>query len=601
MKYRPALDGLRAIAVSAVLLFHLNPSLLPGGFVGVDVFFVLSGYLITSILLRDYDTGRFSLVRFYQRRIARIFPASFLVVIAVLIAAKFIYSAQDYASAGATTIFAALSLANVKLMLLGDYFQVTPDAQPLLHFWSLSVEEQFYVFFPFGLGAYLSLRKRHVRLPKLFTVVSVLAAISLISCVWVTALKPAYAFYLLPTRAWELLAGCLLAIYVSGLSDGGQGVSERSNRWLSFLGLGLVLASFVVIEEGAHFPGVLALLPVVGTVLCIGFRKETNGRAEQMLSNRAIVFIGKISYSLYLWHWPVYCFTDYALFAEDAGLRIFIKLGLTLVLSLLSYYIYEHPLRIYLNISKNQLKAYCVFLVTVAILVVGGYNIRKNNYLNARASMVQDGGIRIDSNSEIETKHIVLFGDSRASMYGKMIAEVAESFGVNVNIISLAAGHPFSGSEYYEDSMAYLSSSKPDLVIMSASWTHKNMHVTQHFEQVVSDMTQHAKHFMVITDIPTLPKGVTRAGIREHGVVPILEPVEDRTKRENTMADLHQFSTANVHLLDVADLFITNESYLRFTREDGQQLWNDPEHLSHRGSELIVPRLEEALKSILEL
>ena len=98
--------------------------------------------------------------------------------------------------------------------------------------------------------------------------VSVLAAISLISCVWVTALKPAYAFYLLPTRAWELLAGCLLAIYVSGLSDGGQGVSERSNRWLSFLGLGLVLASFVVIEEGAHFPGVLALLPVVGTVLC---------------------------------------------------------------------------------------------------------------------------------------------------------------------------------------------------------------------------------------------------------------------------------------------------------------------------------------------
>ena len=602
MKYRPALDGLRAIAVSAVLLFHLDHSLLPGGFVGVDVFFVLSGYLITSILLRDYAADRFSLARFYQRRIARIFPASFLVVVVTLVAAKLIYSAQDYALAAFQAVFAALSLANLKLMLLGDYFQVTPDAQPLLHFWSLSLEEQFYLLFPFGLWAYLGLKQRYVRLPKLFTVVLALLIVSLISCILCTAVNPTYAFYLLPTRAWELLAGCLLAIYVSGSNEARGGVSERSNRVCNGLGFGLIVASCFMIHGDAHFPGVVAAIPALGTILCIGFRAKNNGWVEQMLSQKVLVYIGKISYSLYLWHWPVYCFTDYALYREDVVLRTIIKLGLTVALSLLSYYVYEHPLRIYFNSAKNQLKAYGVFLISVALLTVGGYTIRQNNYLHAKAGSVKDGGVCVDASFDLEAKNIVLIGDSRASMYGKMLAELAERLEVNLNIMSVTAGQPFPGEQLFDDTIAYLSEAKPDLVIMSASWTAKHEQVERHFEQVVDEVTQCTSHMLIITDTPTLPNHITRAGIRDDGeVVPVFEPLGEREKREEVIEYLHQFSALNVHLLDVADLFITNERYLRFTGEDGKQLWQDPRHLSHRGSELVVPRLEAALRSILDL
>lgn len=147
-EYRPAIDGLRAVAVLAVLVFHLNSAWLPGGFVGVDVFFVISGYLITSILARDFEHGNFSLARFYQRRIARLLPAFFTVALATTLAAIALCMPRDLASTGVTLVATALSVANLKFMLLGTYFKISPDAQPFLHFWSLSVEEQFYLLFP---------------------------------------------------------------------------------------------------------------------------------------------------------------------------------------------------------------------------------------------------------------------------------------------------------------------------------------------------------------------------------------------------------------------------------------------------------------------
>jgi peptidoglycan/LPS O-acetylase OafA/YrhL len=146
--YRPAIDGIRALAVLSVFIFHLDNDWLPGGFVGVDVFFVISGFLITSILLNDLETGKPSYKRFYQRRIARIFPAYFVVTISTLLLALVFYTAQDKASAGAVAIAATLFLVNIKLMFQGNYFELSPDAQPYLHYWSLSVEEQFYLLYP---------------------------------------------------------------------------------------------------------------------------------------------------------------------------------------------------------------------------------------------------------------------------------------------------------------------------------------------------------------------------------------------------------------------------------------------------------------------
>jgi peptidoglycan/LPS O-acetylase OafA/YrhL len=211
-EYRPAIDGLRAIAVLAVFFFHLDRAWLPGGFAGVDVFFVISGYLITSILQRDYERHQdLSFGRFYQRRIARLFPAFFTAALLTLAGAALIYSEQDLASAGINLAAVSLSVANLKFMLQGNYFTLSPDAQPYLHYWSLSVEEQFYLIFPALLLLLYRRAGRH-RLAAL----GVLCAISLIACIAVTYTRPTWAFYLLPTRAWELLVGAVLAVISTG-------------------------------------------------------------------------------------------------------------------------------------------------------------------------------------------------------------------------------------------------------------------------------------------------------------------------------------------------------------------------------------------------
>ena len=292
--YRPEVDGLRAIAISGVFLFHLNHRWLPGGFVGVDVFFVISGYLITSILCQDYEAGRFSLAKFYQRRIARLFPAFFTVALVTLAVSWLVYTPQDFASAGANLVAASLSLANVKYMSQGNYFEISPDAQPFLHYWSLSVEEQFYLFFPVMIFLILRYARQHT-----LTILALFGVCSLAGSVLLTPVNPVWAFYLLPTRAWQLTAGCVVAVIPF--------VTARENRapaWVSAAGLCLIAISFVLIKEGPRFPGMIAILPVVGAVAVI--LPSRNGWAKRLLSSSSMVGVGKVSYSLYLWHWPVF-------------------------------------------------------------------------------------------------------------------------------------------------------------------------------------------------------------------------------------------------------------------------------------------------------
>ncbi len=258
LEYRPAIDGLRAFAVLSVFIYHLNNNWLPGGFVGVDVFFVISGYLITSIIFKECERGSFSLKKFYQRRIARIFPAMLTVGLATLIGAYFIYTAQDLASAGASFTAAVLSLENVKCLQQGNYFEIASDSVPFLHYWSLSVEEQFYIFFPLLFLLVFKYARKHLVL-----VLSILCIGSFLASAVMTQMKPAWAFYLLPTRAWELLAGCLLAV----ITDHARPAPEaRWPNWFSTASFGLILMSFLLIREEDHFPGYWALLPVIGAV-----------------------------------------------------------------------------------------------------------------------------------------------------------------------------------------------------------------------------------------------------------------------------------------------------------------------------------------------
>lgn len=301
LHYRPEIDGLRTFAVIPVVLFHLGYKAFAGGNLGVDVFFVISGFLITSIVKREADAGKFSFAKFWARRVRRIMPAMLAVTLAALaFTVLFVYLPDQ------TTIFhqatwSLLSGANIYFWkFIGDYWGSAAGQSPFLHMWSLAVEEQFYLFMPPAVWLVYKLSPKHL----LAVVMTVLVA-SLAAFLYAVPKNPEAAFYLLPTRAWELAAGCGLAVVNIRFKGAWTGL-------LGLLGLALIICSYVMFPElkapkfGLTQFSLGAMQAVLGATLVIAFARS--GPAYPILANPVSVFIGKISYSLYLWHWPVIVF-----------------------------------------------------------------------------------------------------------------------------------------------------------------------------------------------------------------------------------------------------------------------------------------------------
>jgi len=592
VQYRPAIDGLRAVAVLAVFIFHLKRQWLPGGFVGVDVFFVVSGFLITSILLREYQHNSFSLWKFYQRRIARLFPAFFTVALVTLLAAFFIYSAQDFASCGATLTSAALSIVNFKYMLQGSYFKISPDAQPFLHYWSLSVEEQFYMLFP-AILLFLYLKANRQKTMILLA----LCGASLVACVALTYRKPEWAFYLLPTRAWELMAGSILA----NLSANRPAADDKNSLWnaLPLAGLTLIFISLFSLNEGPTFPGYHAILPVLGAVCFLGIKGGSSSWTERLLSTGPLVFIGQMSYSLYLWHWPVFSFVDYKLYLASPLVRISLKVALSAAAAALCFFFIERPGRVFLNQPRRRPLAFGFLACALVICVPLGTAVRRANYIEAGMDNITQGGRGFDQSSA--NGSMVLMGDSNGAMYGKMAKEIGQALRLKVNVISVPAGDPLPHSsgqnpKLWLDSLALVKRDHPDVLVLVCNWAGKLNGEKDRLEIAVNELKQHTRRLILITQPPELPHSGSREAMRDGSRPPFMEDIAERTKRTETNAFVKHFQGQNIVVIDIEPLFAKNDGSIRFIDNNGMLLYQDGDHLSDVGADQVKPDVIKAIR-----
>ena len=355
LSYRPEVDGLRAIAVVPVLLFHAGVGAFHGGYVGVDVFFVLSGYLITSIIRSELQAGTFTLAGFYERRARRILPALFVVVAACIGPAWWLMAPHQLKDFSQSLVAVSAFASNVLFWLESGYFEASAELKPLLHTWSLAVEEQYYVVFPLLL---LALRRLGAR--PTAAVVATIAIASLALAQWSSTRHPGANFYLLHTRAWELLAGALVALKLGGA---GTPPVRGADAW-GWVGLALVLGAVFAFDHTTPFPSLWPAVPVLGTVLLVRFARADAG-VGRLLASRPLVGLGLISYSLYLWHQPLLAFLRIRRGESELNaLTIGLFLLLSLALAAASYRWVERPFR-----SRSRFSRGSIFALSLAGIV----------------------------------------------------------------------------------------------------------------------------------------------------------------------------------------------------------------------------------------
>jgi peptidoglycan/LPS O-acetylase OafA/YrhL len=332
--YRPDIDGLRAVAVLAVLLFHLEVDILSGGFVGVDVFFVISGYLITRQILADLERGRFSLTGFYLRRVRRLGPALLTTLALSAVAGIAILSPPQLVNLGESLAAAVLSVSNVLFYLESGYFDRAADLKPLLHTWSLAVEEQFYLVWP----AALLMLSKYASPRNLLVFIGITGLASLLASGFLTESEPSATFFLTPFRVFELGIGALIVLLEPSRPD-----QPRLRQVLSLSGLALILSAALFFTDTTAFPGFAALVPCLGAALIIFAHDPTATR--RLLTNRVFVGIGLISYSLYLAHWPIIVFYRHSVQSEFTAVSQFALAAASFTAATLLYRFIEQPFR----------------------------------------------------------------------------------------------------------------------------------------------------------------------------------------------------------------------------------------------------------------
>jgi peptidoglycan/LPS O-acetylase OafA/YrhL len=591
-------DGLRALAVVAVILFHAFPSVVPGGFVGVDIFFVISGYLITQIILHDLDGGRFSAANFYARRIRRIFPALILVLLATFALGWHLLLPAELVSMCRNIVASALFSANFMLLSEVGYFDIAAHMKPLLHLWSLGIEEQFYLVWPWLLWM---TPRRHL-VPAIVAMIAASFALNLA----LVGDHASSAFYLPFTRAWELLAGALLTQIPRQ--------TQRTKEVLAVCGLAAIIASFFAFDSQTVFPGWAAAVPVAGTCLLIAAEGSFVNRIT--LTHRTAVNVGLISYPLYLWHWPLLVFAEIYRFKPLTDIQRGLVIGAAFVLASLTYKLLERPIRASRK-AMSLAASMAVLAIAVAVPALG-YVPRLPDAIAELISLPPNGaGWRVHECMLLETDAneffpdcaddkrplIAIWGDSTASALipGFRAQQHDQGFGLAQYTVSsckpvLLPSRTKHCLERNQRILELISSVNPDVVLLHAYWDANDR--TEDIEPTITALrASHVPRIVIVGPVPVWDRSLPNATAAHYWRTGSLIPERTSDFLDKPAGDERLRRIAkdlNVEYISARDVFCDRSACL--ARIGMSLVARDAVHLTDAGSELLVRSVLDQLR-----
>ncbi|WP_116086222.1 acyltransferase family protein [Tropicimonas sp. IMCC34011] len=610
MKYRSEIDGLRAIAVVPVILFHAGYEVFSGGFVGVDVFFVISGYLITTIIINEMDEGKFSLLSFYERRARRILPALFFVVLCCIPAACLLLLPSDMEDFAQSLVAVATFSSNILFWRESGYFATAAELKPLLHTWSLAVEEQFYILFPLFLMTAWRYGNRAIVWALIF-----IFFVSLMTAHWGAYNEPSATFYLLPTRAWELLIGSLAAFYLQKRSGG---TPHRLNSTLSAIGLTAICYSIFAFDEATPFPSLYALVPSVGTGLVILF--TTKGTlTHTLLSLRVFVGVGTISYSLYLWHQPLFAFwRQYNVFEPTHEQMLLLSL-LCLPLAYFTYRFVESPFRGRTGCLSRK-GVFGTSSISILTLILAGFAGHFSAGFPSRLSVDDRALMNLAAPSPLRDDcHFgskdyfsasescryfenpgaswAVYGNSHGVELAYGIAQLLENRGEGVwhfTISGCSASFDSSDVSYCDDffrsRLEYITQTEDiENIILAFRSETSGLDAAESMIQLANHLHRLDKNVYLILQAPTLPNDINafirRAIVSGNTLGSIASKSRDVWKAEygDVLSSLSLLEEG-ITIVDLADVFCDHE--LCYAIRNGIPLYFDDDHMSVAAAQL---------------
>lgn len=654
MKYRSEIDGLRSLAVIPVILFHTGLKSFSGGFVGVDVFFVISGYLITTILLSDLKSGRFSIVHFYERRARRILPALFLVMFSCLPFAWFWLLPQDIKSFSQSLVAVSVFASNILFWLTSGYFDTATELKPLIHTWSLSVEEQYYLLFPLLLFFAYRFGKRWT-----VSIFGLVAIFSLGLSQWGAFTEPAFAFFMLPTRAWEMVLGAFVAFYYSeqNIKKHKYWVSEMG----SLLGFALICYSIFFFSKQTPFPGLYALVPTIGAALIIvlATKKTLIGK---LLSTKPFMWMGLISYSAYLWHQPLFAFARLRSFEEISQTHLTVLAIITIPLSWLTWRFVERPFRNNHKVSRNNIFLLS-FIGSIFFFGIGLFGQFSNGFLFHYDSTIQkifltkDNGL-INICNEEKTSNtsetctigdlntsptIAIIGDSHSTRLTYELSFVLKKNNVAAKVyaqpwcppmLDIGTSNPHknpSCRDYRRNTISEIISN-PDIsnIIMIAEWSNytqgfrgndqsvtfytdsssleeslkeNSAAVERSLIKTVKILNENGKSVLIIKSVPEyeysvpflLQKNYQNSGVLGLPYTYLVDKYRyNQRNKEIEIIFQNRLIKNRVKFLDTYNIYCPDHICKTFTY-DGESYYIDGNHLTRAGSKPLVDALESNL------